>query len=297
MKKILIRGVLGLVTIIGVGLLIVFVASERKIRATYDVPVVAIQTSSDSATLARGEHVAVTRGCVDCHGEDLGGTHFFDALPVASITATNLTSGANGVGSFYTDEDFVRAIRSGVRPDGSTLLIMPSHEYRPLGPEDLGALVSWIKSVPPVDTEPVNQTVGPVGRALYLAGQVPLVPAELIDHEDATFEQPAMAATAEYGAYLATACIGCHGEDYSGGPMTGAPPDWPTPANLTPHETGLASWTKEDFEHFAETGVAPDGRQRDPLYMPWQALQVMSEVERDAVWTFLRSLPPTPKPE
>ena len=274
----------------------VYVLSSARLAATYDVPVAFIETSTDSAVLARGAHVARIRGCVDCHAEDLSGRLFFDAMPVGRIRGTNLTSGANGVGGRYSDADFVRAIRSGVRPDGSPLLIMPSYEYRALGPEDLGALVSWIKSVPPVDTDPVEQTVGPLGRVLYLSGQIPLVPAEMIDHSDPSFAQPERAASVEYGRYLATSCVGCHGDQLVGGPMTGAPPDWPDPPNLTPDvETGIGSWTRDDFMHFAETGDRPDGRHVDPTYMPWPALKAMSDVERDAIWLYLRSLPASPR--
>ena len=76
----------------------------------------------------------------------------------------------------------MRTIRDGVRPDGSALIFMPSYEYRGIGPDDLGALISWIKSMPPVDTELREQEVGPLGRVLYLTGALPLVPAEMIDH-------------------------------------------------------------------------------------------------------------------
>lgn len=99
MKKILVRGLFGLVALFVVAIGVVYALSERRLRARFDVPVVAIQTSTDSATLARGAHVAQIRGCIDCHGDDLSGRHFFDAMPVASIAGTNLTSGANGVGS------------------------------------------------------------------------------------------------------------------------------------------------------------------------------------------------------
>ena len=298
MKRILVRGALGVVVLLLLAVGAAYVVVSGRMSAVYDVPVAAIETSTDSSVLARGYHVARIRGCLDCHGDDLGGRHFFDGMPVASVTATNLTSGENGMAPYYTDEDWVRAIRSGVGHDGTPLLVMPSYEYRALGPEDLGALVSWIRSMPPVDTEPVDQKIGPVGVVLLLTGQAPLIPAEAIDHDDDTFSQPEVAATAEYGAYLATSCIGCHGENFAGGPTPGMPPDWPEAANLTPDMgTGLGSWTKEDYLHFAETGVAPDGRMRDAMYMPWPLMQAMTDVERDALWMFLRSLPATAKPE
>ena len=226
----------------------VYSLSGRRLRATYDVSVVEIVTAGDSSTLAWGRHVAEIRGCTDCHREDLGGRTFIDGLPLARLTATNLTSGANGVAGGYSDADWVRSIRSGVRPNGLPLLFMPSHEYRPMGPEDLGALVSWIKSMPPVDTDPVEQKIGLLGRVLFLAGQLPLIPAERIDHSDPSFSQPEADVTVVYGAYLATACAGCHGEGFSGGVIPGVPPEWPEAANLTPDvDTGVGLWSEDDF--------------------------------------------------
>lgn len=274
----------------------VFALSSRRINRTWDVPVVTISTSTDSATIAHGAHVARIRGCLDCHGEDLGGGVFADAMPVMRLTASNLTVGENGVGSTYTDEDWVRAIRSGVASDGSALLYMPSYEYRALGPEDLGALVSWIKSRPPVDAEPSEQVVGPLGRVLFLAGQLPLLPVEMIDHSESSFEQPEATVTVEFGAYLAASCVGCHGEGLSGGTIPGVPPEWPQAANITPDmETGIGGWTEEDFLRLAESGVRPDGRSIDPQYMPWPSIGAMTEDERRAVWLHLRSVPGAPE--
>lgn len=286
------RVLVGLVTLVAVLPLVVFAVSEWKLSRSWDVPVATVETSDDSVTIAAGRHVAEIRGCLDCHGEDLSGRLFADAMPILRVSGTNLTRGQNGIGATYSDEDFVRAIRSGVRPDGSALLLMPSMEYRAMGPQDLGALISFVRSVPPVDTEPVDQTLGPIGRALYLMGQAPVVPAELIDHADGTFRQPDVAATEEYGEYIAIGCTGCHGADYTGGPMPGNPPGV-IPANLTPDvETGIGSWSREDFMSFFVTGVRPDGTTVDPM-MPWQIGSSMTEIEREALWMYLQSLPPT----
>ena len=268
--------------------------SNRSMNADWDVTPVAVQTASDSATLAHGKHVAETRGCMDCHDSDLSGRVVVDAMPVMMrMAGANLTSGQGGVGSTYTDADWVRAIRDGVGPDGKSLRFMPSYEYRALGPEDLGALISYIKSVPPVDEESVELAFGPMARVLYTLGQFPMVAAELIDHSDTRFSQPEVGVTVEYGGYLASSCIGCHGPGFSGGKIPGGDPSWPAAANLTPHDSGLASWTFEAFNAFAQTGMTPDGRQVDAAVMPWPLLAAATEAEREAMWMYLESLPPT----
>ena len=88
---------------------------------------------------------------------------------------------------------------------------MPSYEYGGIGPEDLGAWVSWIKSMPPVNTDHADQRLGPLGTVLFLAGQLPLLPAEMIDHDAlsaADSSQPAVGVTAVYGEYIALSCPG-----------------------------------------------------------------------------------------
>ena len=164
-----------------------------------------------------------------------------------------------------------------------------------MGPRDLGALVSWLRSLPPVDRELPESSVGPVGRLLFLAGEFPLLSAELIDHEDRTFFQPEEGVTREFGRYVASSCVGCHGTAYAGGRIPGTPPDWPDAANLTPHaESPFASWTKDDFRRLADTGRWPDGRELNRTYMPWHAIGAMTETEFEALWLFLQSLEPRP---
>jgi mono/diheme cytochrome c family protein len=299
--KLLAKLLVSLVVVLVLAFGAVFFLTERRIGATYEITPVSIETSADSATLVLGQHVADVRGCTDCHNPDLSGRTFLDEGPIATVTGSNLTSGRNGKAStFSTDEDWVRAIRHGVRPDGSALMVMPSYEYGGIGPEDLGALVSWIKSMPPVDTEPVEQRLGPLGRILYAAGQLPLLAAEMIDHDalgGAPFEQPDVGVTAEYGEYIALSCTGCHSPTYAGGPIPGMPPDYPAAGNLTPDmDSGIGAWTEDDFMSFFATGVRPDGRQVETLFMPWEPLgQAMTETELQAIWTFLRTLAPAPK--
>ena len=59
--------------LLAVGAVVVYAASERKLRRTYDVTVDSVHVPTDSASVARGEHLA--RSVVDCtlcHGDDLG---------------------------------------------------------------------------------------------------------------------------------------------------------------------------------------------------------------------------------
>jgi mono/diheme cytochrome c family protein len=296
--KIVIGLLAGVVIAAALGLVVVYVVTNHHLHRTYTVSVPRVVTSRDSLTLARGQHVADIRGCTQCHDPNLSGRVVIDAMPwLGRIMSANLTSGRNGVaGRYKTADDWVRAIRDGIRPDGKPLVFMPSYEYRTIGPEDLGALVSYIEAAKPVDAPPLQETIGPLARVLYLMGRFPLIPAEMIDHSNKAFSEPPAGETAEYGRYLAGPCAGCHGEHFSGGKVPGTPPGWPLATNLTPDSaTGLGRWTFAQFTSFFDTGIAPDGRHIDPQVMPWPVVRSMTDQERRALWDFLRALAPLPK--
>ena len=88
---------------------------------------------------------------------------------------------------------------------------------------------------------------------------------------------------------MAVGCIGCHGADFSGGPIPGGPPDWPPAANLT-LGGDLANWTEVGFLSAFRTGIKPSGAPFDEI-MPYQAVGQMSDDELKAMWLFLQSLP------
>lgn len=287
---IVLASLVGLLLLVLVG---VYGLSERRLRKTYEVDPGAIVFRSDPQTLARGRHIAETRGCTDCHGENLAGKVFIDAPPMARLFASNLTRGEGGIGAIYTDRDWARSIRHGIGPDRRPLLFMPAHEFNAMSDEDLGAMITYFKSLPPVDNVLPENSVGPLGRVLYLSGQFPLVPAELIDHQAARRPAPLAGPTPEYGAYLATGCIGCHGPGFSGGKIPGGPPGVPAAANLTIHQTGLAKWTEQDFFRALREGKRPDGTELNE-FMPWRTTARMTDEEIHAVWAFLNTLPAKP---
>lgn len=281
-----------LVALVLVALGILYLLSQRRIGRHYAVAGHEVPLAADSATLAWGGHIATTRGCTECHGEGLRGKVFIDVPVVAQLHAANLTRGAGGVAAAYHGPgDWERSIRQGVAPDGRALLFMPAHEFYPLSDRDLGALISWIEARPPVDQQFGAQSVGPIGRALMLSGKLPLLPAELVDHEAPRPVPPLPGVTAEYGRYLAATCRGCHGAGFSGGPIPGAPPEMLAPRNITPDTaTGIGRWNQADFTRAVRTGVRPDGT-RLKADMPYRQFAVFTDDEVAALWSYLRSVP------
>lgn len=277
-------------------LLLIFVAvtyfiTERHFNETYQINAETVEVSADSSVIAHGKHVATIRGCVECHGEGLGGQVFIDDPAVGLLIATNLTDGEGGIGQEYTNEDLVRAIRHGVNKDGKPAIFMPAHEYNPIDRSDLSALISYIRSVEPVDNELPQTEVGMLARFLYMYGGMHLVPAKLIDHSKPIPEPEENRTPLEMGEYLAVTCTGCHGEGFAGGAIPGVPPDWPEAPNITP-AGNIENWTVEDFRATMETGVTPEGKELRMSYMPWQMLGAMTDEELEGLYTYLQSLPP-----
>ncbi len=285
---IIIGGLVGLLLLAAV---FITISSNTRINRQYEIPADNVTVHNNDDVLARGQHL-VEISCAGCHNADLSGKMVIDEPPIASIYASNLTAGTGGIGQSYTDEDWVRAIRHGVRPDGTPLLVMPSQIYYYYSDEDVAAIIAYAKSVAPVDNTLPDRGIGPVGRALFTAGMLPAPAAEQIDHTGLRPEAPEPGITAAYGEYIAgRGCADCHGATYAGGAVPGSPPDAPTAPNLTP-AGNLATWSEEEFIITMRSGFTPEGRQLDGDEMPWPTYSKMTDEELQAVWLFLQELPP-----
>lgn len=277
---------LGLVAASFIGL---YIISQQRLNKVYDINPAPVSIPTDEAAIAEGARLATVRGCHDCHGADLAGKMVLEDPAIGNIYASNLTRGVGGVGKDYDVQDYVVAIRHGVKMDGKPIRFMPAMEFYSLNDEDVSALVAYIYSLPAVDNEPGVTTIGPVGRALWLAGQMDiLVAAETIEHGAPRPEAAVVGATIEYGSYLAQGCIGCHTLTFKGGPMPGAAADVPPAADLT--MTGsIGGWTKDEFIATLRTGIRPDNSPLNPA-MPWIATKAMTDTELEALYLFFRSL-------
>ncbi len=280
-------GILVALIVIGVGT--IYAITSSRLGKTYPTRVETVPVPTDSASIIRGRHLVSAIGkCIECHGPSLTGTRMMDSPVFMTLTAPNITAGKGGIGATYTDADWVRAIRYGLRPDGKPLIFMPSEAFAYFNDSDLGAMIAILKTVPPGDAaaEPARSP-GPVARAIYLFAGFPLIPTELIDR-NVTRSVVAPGVTVEYGKYLSDAggCTSCHRPTLEGGEQIG-------PVVSTNLTTGgpLKSWTEEDFFRAIRTGTRPDGT-RIAEEMPWKPMVTMTDDELRATWMFLRSVPP-----
>jgi cytochrome c553 len=265
----------------------VYLMSNRRMATSYTVTPAPVTIPGDSASIARGRHLASAIGkCINCHGETLAGNSIAMG-PVGTFTAPNLTSGKGGKAP-KSDADWVRAIRHGVAADGRPLLFMPSLAYAAFTEADLAAVIAWVKSLPPVDSTLPPSTVGPIGRLIIARDPAKFIAAGALDHTAPFPAAVPEGPTAEYGDYLSVVggCTMCHGANLKGGIHEG-PPDVPNSADLTPAGP-LASWSEADFRKALRDGLRPDGTAINP-FMPWRLTREMTDVEIGAVWAYLRT--------
>jgi len=274
--------VLGLAVL---ALLALYYRTNEMVYKTYDVKFASLKISMDAQSIERGRRIVTTRGgCTECHSPNLAGQVFDEGMLVGRMVIPNLTSGKGGIGAEFTDEDWIRAIRYGLNKNGTSLLGMPSEVFNGLSDSDLAAIISYLRSVPPVDTNHPKSRLGPMFR-WFILSEPHALPASLINFSAPRPPDPVPGVTVEYGKYLAIACKICHMDNFAGGTEPGQG------LNLTPGGD-LAKWNEEDFLKALRTGVTPSGKKLDPTLMPWQSMGKMSDDELKAIWLFLKSLPP-----
>lgn len=273
--------VLGLVVVLVLIGAAMYVVGGSKLGQTFQVQTADLAIPTDSASVVRGAYLARTNGCTDCHAENLAGQVMVDEPPFR-IVASNLTAGEGGVGGRYSAVDFDRAVRHGLRPDGSPLLIMPSAAFHRLSDEDAAALIAYLQQVPAVDQVLPATEVRAPGR---LMSAFLLDPAMEVRTAPARATRPPVGPTAAYGEYLASGvCAYCHGDDLQGLETPPGPPDMPPSPSLA----AAARWSQAEFAHALRTGETPGGGQLDPEFMPIAFTRQYDQNDLTALHTYLR---------
>ena len=260
-------------------------------------------TASAETLVERGEYLVTgPGGCGNCHsplgpdgfiqGKELAG-RLVEKNDAFTAVAPNITP-ASRIAK-WSDAELGRAIREGIRPDGTLIgPPMPFAMYRGISDDDLAAMVAYLRTVPAVEQD--NPT------SVY---NIPLPPA---------YGPPVTSVAAvskddkiKYGEYLAgpiAHCMECHTPFGPKGPLLETDlgrggfefhGPWGTSvaSNLTPHEDGIANWSDEDLITMISTGKRPDGTPMLPP-MPYLFLAKTKREDLEAMVAYLRSLPPLP---
>lgn len=262
-----------------------YVVTNRQMAREYDVKIPAVAVPTDAASIDRGRYIATRVSmCTECHGADLGGKVVEENFPMGRLVAANLTSGRGGLGARYSNDDLIRAIIHGVRSDRRSVIFMPSSEFH-FTEADLGALVAYIRSLPPVDRELPSSSIGPMARALTVLAGFPLTAASVIDHDRVALEaERDLADPVAAGDKLVAmgGCRGCHGPALVGG---GGPP--PGASNITP--AGIGEWTRDQFVTAIREHKRPNGT--TILETMPRGYGQMSDADLHNIHAYLRTVP------
>ncbi|TFW29602.1 c-type cytochrome [Massilia horti] len=293
MNKWVKRTSIGLATLALVGVVTAVVGNkmgEQKMARTIALTVAPVEVISDAQHIERGRYLFNTRGCAECHGANgAGKTVMKDGGML--VVAPNITTGANSVTTGYKTVDWVRTLRHGVKPNGNPVMIMPSEDFNRLTDDDTAALIAYVLQMPALPGKSaVIQVPVPV-KVLYAFGVIKDA-SEKIDHNLPPAKAVEAGVTPEHGAYVANACIGCHGEHLSGGKIPGGPPTWPAAANLTPGKGSAMTRypTPEIFMAMLRSGHRPDGTAVSQV-MPFGSLGQMTDTDLRALHAYLLTVP------
>ena len=216
---------------------------------------------------------------------ELAGQDFTLPGVPGTLSAPNLTSDPETGAAHWSDDLFARAIREGIKHDGSTIFpLMPYVLYRRLSDEDLASVVVYLRSLPAVRNPlppskinfPVNRLVQGVPRPV--TGPVP---------------GPGVDSIAR-GKYMVSLGCGCHNTvqelPYGGGEFLAGPWGSVVSANITPDASGISYYSEQTFITALRTGYV--GARKLSSIMPFGECKNLSDDDLKAMYAYLRTLQP-----
>jgi cytochrome c553 len=265
----------GGVVLIGIGY--VYFASERELARHHDVAALpALKVPTDAASIAEGRHIATLAGCMHCHGESLTGTVVDDIPHLLRLVAPNISTKLPD----YSDAEIATVLRQGVKPDGTSVVFMPSEMFRHLSDDDLARVIAWLRTVPANSAGIEEKTeVRLLGRLILAKGDIKLAATNIPSLPPAvrTFDA---ANSASHGQYLVmNLCSECHGQDLGGF----------APINA-PALVVAKGYSAEQFSRLMEEGIALGDRHLGLMKSVSKArFAHLREDELQAVYAFLQS--------
>lgn len=302
--------------------LVVYAFICMALPFTPPLPEVTIDRT-DSTLLQRGEylvnHVAI---CTDCHSQrDISRYSWpaIDTLIGAGGPFLSRKAGFEFPGEAFTpnitpfaiggwsDAELLRTITTGVKPDGSTLYhAMPFTFFSKADPDDLKAIVAYVRSLAPV-------AQGPVGKTTI--DHLPTLRSKMIPRGVEPTYLKDLRTAVDSGRYLVqlAICTDCHTPNkwadfkdesrYLSGGL-----EFPMPtggyvysANLTPDETGLMHWSEQAFvdrfKYFRDsTALHKVEPNTVSSLMPWFAYAHMTDQDLRSIYAYLRTIQPIHNP-
>lgn len=204
------------------------------------------QVSTDP--VKHGERLSKVLGCTGCHNDALTGNDWSEP-GYGTLWSANLTRS----GRQWSADELARMIVAGRRPDRA-LMEMPSHLFARLHPDDVAALVAYLKSLEPAGPIHPDASIGPLLQEEIDAGTYRDSAQQVADRSGEAL--PDLGPDHAAGRQIASVtCAECHGDDLRGKPALD-PEGMPRPDLRM-----VAAYSPEDFARLMRTGKAAGGRE------------------------------------
>ncbi len=265
-------------------------------------------TLGTETELRLGERLTIA-ACGQCHfGDDglLSGKRMTDVPRIfGKIYSPNITSDSTfGIGA-WTYQNIRSFLRTGIKPNGKKAnLIMP--RYHRMSDPDLNAIISFLKSGGGASASSAEKTRTSKRSIPFRIAAL----AKEINSDDPvyTINKPDTLQSVVYGKYLVDDvlhCFNCHSsgpagvnflqpdksKGYMGGgsKFPGLQKEKIISLNLTSdEETGIGSYTKDDFHTVMKTGKRKNGSWIRYPMLPYPTL---TENDIKAIYTYLMTVP------
>ena len=228
--------------------------------------------------LDRGERLATILGCGGCHAPGLTGQVWDDDPQFAILYTSNLTRALPA----YSDAALERAVRFGVRPDGSVLWAMPSQRFTRLSAPDMAALIAYLRSRPPAGEAHPRVRIGPGARRLIASGE--LKSAAQLAQAERNVWPPRLDGRHGWALYMIRAtCAECHGPELKGEPVH-------EEGETAPDLAVAGGYTRAQFHHLLRTGEPTGGRRlRLMADVARERFVHLTDREVDAIYDYLKA--------
>ena len=264
---------IGLVVLMGIAVLaaayeLIMARSDAVLQTRRPLPPSAVHAATAPEAVATGAHLTVVTACAGCHGEDpSGGMLSVAGSPVAAPNLTLATSR-------LSDAELDRAIRRGLKPDGTSELAMPSRAYAGFNDDETAEIIGYLRTLKPRGAVLAQPRPGLLLRIELLLGLFRTSADSLADAQPPLDAGPGFAA----GRHLAeVACGQCHGSDLAGGQGLPGP--------------GLSVdgyYSRVQFHTLMRTGEAVgDGDMALMAHTARMSFSHFSDAEIDAIYDYL----------
>ena len=236
-RKLLKRIVLGILAFILLAVGVIYFWGELILKTKYSAETRSVLQASRPEAVERGKRLSQVFGCYKgCHGADMEGKLFFEKFGVAKLIAPNLTTAVEK----FTRSELEAIIRQGIRPDGTSVIAMPSASFSGMTDRDYSAIVAFIEQYPRQDQEWGTSSFGLLARFGLVNGE--FTP-EAANERIAPIESQELQDPLNLGEYIAmNACSECHGLDLEG------------IGSFTPSLVIAKGYSLEDFKILMTTG-------------------------------------------